>query len=250
MPIHFLQLRKHRVLRLILPNFIISAFSRTIVVCCVSLMLPTNAVAQKKCVDSKGRVTYSDVPCQASTVQKPINLGGMGGPIQHGEGGSAESSAVLEKLEKERQRLEWIVKGAESDYRMYRGNAEARKVNIATADLIKVQEQILQIKDPNAYQRYLIEKKERQRDQQLAETQRTANEAVARAVAAERSAHGANARAAAAEDAAADADARAANAQQNAAAATNAARAAQNAAAAASGAASGPMYCRGSYCVR
>ena len=181
-----------------------------------------------------------------------MNLGGVGGEAPLATNGNTASTPALDKLNKEERRLKWVVEGAESDVRTAANstanNDARRKLNIAHADLIRVQEQILQIKDPAAYQQYLKDKKERQRDQQLAETQRAANEANARAAAAEQSAQSANARAAAAEDAAAVADSRAGNAQNAAAAAQNAAAAAQGAAAAAQGAASRPLYCKGNYC--
>ena len=218
----------------------------------VFLISSTGAFGQIKCVDAKGKVTYSDVPCATNAVQKSMNLGGAGG--QSSQGG-ASSNSTLDKLVNEQKRLEWVVMGAESDVRMNKGSDAVRKLNNANAELLGVKEQILQIKDPVAYQQYLKEKKEKQRDQQLVDAQRSANEANTRAAEAIQSANNANARAenaaaraGAAEQEAAYARNAAAKAERNAANARGAAEAAQGAAAAAQGAASRPLHCDGHYC--
>lgn len=209
---------------------------------------PICVSAQTKCIDAKGKVTYSDKPCPSNTVQRTINMGGSGAPAQQSGEGNAGASPAVEKLAKEQRRLEWVIEGLESDFRMYGSNEDAQKIQSANFDLIRVKEQILEIVDPLGYQQYLKEKKERQRDQQLRETQRMASEASARAASAERSAQAANARAADAEYRADSASARAASAQQSALDANQAADSARRAAAAAQGAASRPMYCKGDHC--
>lgn len=172
-------------------------------------MSSPNVLGQTKCVDAKGRVTYSDVPCAATSAQKPMNLGGTGEQTPQVGGGNMESSPELDKLAREQKRLEWILKGAESEMRVSGSNDAARKVSLAKDDLIRVQERILQITNPAAYQKYLKEKQERLREQQLVEMRRSVNEANDRAAAAEQSAAAAKqsaqraaARSAAAEDAA------------------------------------------------
>ena len=209
----------------------------------------TGTFAQVKCVDSKGRITYSDKPCQTNDSQKVMILGGTGGqsPGNNEIGGSAPPTA-LENLKNEKRRLEWVVTGAESDMRVYGDSDSARKLATAKNDLLRVDEKILQIIDPVGYQQYLKEKRERERDQEVKDAKLLAIEAARRATAAEKSARAANDRAAAAERAADDANYRAADAIGSAVAAQNSAAAARSAANAAQGAASRPMYCRGSYC--
>lgn len=124
-------------------------------------MLSPNVLGQTKCVDAKGRVTYSDVPCAATYYTNRMNLGGTGEQTPQVGGGNMESSPELDKLAREQKRLEWILKGAESEMRVSGSNDAARKVSLAKDDLIRVQERILQITNPAAYQKYLKEKRER-----------------------------------------------------------------------------------------
>ena len=154
----------------------------------VLALLSTSSFSQTKCVDANGKVTYSDKPCTSSVMQKSMNLGGTGGEAQ--QGGSSSNTA-LAKLEKEQQRLKWVIQGFESDVRAANNasvrNEAARELNKANADLSSVQEQIFQIKDPSGYQQYVNEKRERQRDQQLTEIQRSSAAAEQSSAAAARS---------------------------------------------------------------
>ena len=175
-------------------------------VCSVAVFavgIPPSAVAQIKCVDAKGRTTYSDVPCAANSKQQALQLG-LQTPTR--EQFPQTGDQVLDDLLKSEKRLKWEVQSAESDLRTTTNPAyipgAQRKLNTVRDQLDSVQMRMLAILDPQAYQREMTRRRQLDQDQRLQKAERDAANALVRANQAEQRAAQAEAEAGDASEAA------------------------------------------------
>ena len=163
---------------------------RAILVPAIAIFLSAlshEAIAQNKCVDAKGKVTYSDTLCPQSTNQKKLNFGDVSNSspaVQEGE-----ELSKLRALEKQRS---WALQSAEIDLKntshpAYIRGAEMKVVQ-ARNDLASVQMRILQLTDPDGYERLLARIRQQGQEDRIRAAQEDAAAARAQAAAAERSA--------------------------------------------------------------
>lgn len=173
------------------------------------LSFSASVLAQNKCVDAKGKVTYSGAPCPATSQSKQLNLG-KASATNTAQAGDDE----LSQLKIKEKSLSMTVIGAESDLRMAGNPASKRE---AESNVLKyrsalqtVQERIFQISDPEGYKRYVEQRRQQRQEERLQAAERSSLEANRRAQEANQRAAEANSRAAAAETVANDAQYRAA----------------------------------------
>ena len=157
----------------------------------------STVLAQNKCVDAKGRVTYSDIPCATASKQQTMQLAPQTPtPQQSSQTGNPE----LDNLLKSEKRLKWEVMSAEIDLRnttnpSYIPGAQ-RKLFSVRQELDSVQMKMLAILDQPAYQRELARRKQLKQEARLEKAERDAAEAMERAAQAEQRAAAAEAGAA------------------------------------------------------
>ena len=152
-----------------------------------SSALSHEAIAQNKCVDAKGKVTYSDTLCPPSTNQKKLNFGDVSNSSP-----AVQDGGQLSKLRELEKRRSWALQSAEIDLKntshpAYIRGAEMKVVQ-ARNDLASVQMRILQLTDPDGYERLLARIRQQGQEDRIRAAQEDATAARAQAAAAERSA--------------------------------------------------------------